>query len=229
MILRRSAAGIVRCTGRRRVRGLHQKPGADLRRLLEEDGAGATGMSGTCPCRNRRTRLPLVAPTPPRAERGTYGRPTPEPTPRPSTGAPTTPTAAPTLISLRTGGTCPKPCCAEQEEDCLWTRACWACASRYWRSSSGRGRRAAAPAMPGALRGKRAPARTATSTRRCREQAPPTHSLFELAAAPSSAAYVSRPLLLNLLLAAECWARLLPASLRPRPVSAHLLDDLDLI
>ena len=45
--------------------------------------------------------------------------PTPEPTPQPSTGAPTTPTAAPTLISLRTGGTCPKKmCCAEQEEDC---------------------------------------------------------------------------------------------------------------
>ena len=36
-----------------------------------------------------------------------------------SVGAPTTPTAAPTLISLRTGGTCPKKmCCAEQEEDC---------------------------------------------------------------------------------------------------------------
>ena len=68
------------------------------------------------------TRAPTIsqAPTATRAPNAVpTTEPTPEPTPRPSTGAPTTPTAAPTLISLRTGGTCPKKmCCAEQEEDC---------------------------------------------------------------------------------------------------------------
>ena len=68
------------------------------------------------------TRAPTIsqAPTATRALNAVPTvEPTPEPTPRPSTGAPTTPTAAPTLIILRTGGTCPKKmCCAEQEEDC---------------------------------------------------------------------------------------------------------------
>ena len=131
MILRRSAAGIVlyaygaaaECAGCTKklfeptCDGFSKKTdrwGNWYERHVPVPQSTLAPTTSPAPTASRAPTTPRGADTPaPTVE------PTPEPTPQPSTGAPTTPTAAPTLISLRTGGTCPKKmCCAEQEEDC---------------------------------------------------------------------------------------------------------------
>ena len=245
MILRRSAAGIVlyaygaaaECAGC--TKSSSSRPATASRRRPR---AGATGTSGTCPCRSRRARRRRARRPPPRGRPRRRVEPTPRHRPwsrRRSRRRGRPPAPRRRRRRRRRSSACARAgrarrrCAAPSRRRTAvwWTRrACWACASRYWPSSSwpwsSRGRAGRCP------RGSSGASARTARTGDVHVNAPPRRGsikaqlLFELGRGAELRELLDDLLgllLLDLLLEHGLGAPSTTsfASLRPRPVSAR--------